>query len=90
MHATRQIEHGTTKGYQQHIRWRVPTCDACRHANREYLRDYRLRTGRAYSTRITVAALAALLATAPPDIAAKVRDELGVDRYRFIREQAPV
>lgn len=32
---------GTTGGYQRHVRHRTPACDACRSAQREYMRQYR-------------------------------------------------
>lgn len=33
--------HGTTTGYQRHLREGSPTCDACRHANAVYNRTKR-------------------------------------------------
>lgn len=34
------IEHGTPKGYRQHLARRVPTCEPCRGAIREQNREY--------------------------------------------------
>lgn len=38
-----RIVHGTDKGYQQHRRFKVPICDACRLAHRHRRQDERRR-----------------------------------------------
>ena len=53
------VRHGTYAGYQAETRLRVPHCDLCRAANREYLREWR-RTHRATSVgRYTLTVCAA-------------------------------
>ena len=38
-----RIKHGTEAGYQQHMRWRVPTCGPCQDAHRAQRRLERQR-----------------------------------------------
>ena len=38
------IEHGTYAGWDQHRREHTPTCDACKAAQRNYMRQYRAAT----------------------------------------------
>lgn len=37
------IDHGTDKGYQQHYRFKVPTCGPCREAHKIDRQNYRAR-----------------------------------------------
>ena len=39
-----EIQHGTNRGYQTHLRRKDQPCDACRLAMNEYHRQYRSRT----------------------------------------------
>lgn len=57
------INHGTRGGYYAHRRLDEPTCDDCRAAINEYVRDYRAKNGLARNRereRIRRKALAAL------------------------------
>lgn len=39
------IEHGTPRGYYAENRRKIPTCEKCRKAWREYMHDMRLARG---------------------------------------------
>lgn len=45
---------GTFAGYQEHIRNKDPRCEACWRARNEYVREWRLRTGRVKSIRVVL------------------------------------
>jgi hypothetical protein len=47
---------GTYAGWNDHQRNHEPPCESCRAAHREYMREWRLRTGRVKSVRVRLTA----------------------------------
>jgi hypothetical protein len=60
---------GTYAGLNEHRRLREPACEPCLQAGREYVQQWRLRTGRVKSIRVKVTPqlLALLRQSSPPE-----------------------
>jgi len=43
---------GTYAGWNDHMRSGEPVCDACKRAHADYMREWRLRTGRVKTVRV--------------------------------------
>jgi hypothetical protein len=77
-------EHGTVRGYNQHVNRKTKKCTPCKDAHNAYLRKYRARTGRAQTVRVSHETVALLALYAPRDIAEKLVDEIGEGVYATI------
>lgn len=68
---------GTYAGWNTHQRNGTPTCLPCHDARRDYMRAWRIRTGRVHEIRIPVDLARAAAAEASPATAARLRAIIG-------------
>jgi len=55
-----QVAHGTTAQFQKEMKLRGWACESCTQANRDYIRSWRIRTGRLEVVKVPITLIRSL------------------------------